>query len=500
VANTLIKNLRRHRWEITAVLVLLAIAAFLRLYKIGDYMTFLGDEGRDMLVVKRMIVDHKFTLLGPTASVGGFFLGPIYYYFMAPFLWLFNFDPAGPAVMVALFGTATVLLVYFVGKSFFNIRVGFLSASLYAVSPLIINYSRASWNPNLVPFFSLVVIYSLWRAVSGKPIWLFPAGMSFGVLFQLHYITAFLLPVALFFLLIFGRRKSYLRYYFFAVIGFLITFSPFLLFEIRHGFPNSRSMYQFIFFGQETGFAGQNFYSIITDVVFRLFNRLVTLNVDRLASILIALSLPLFFWRWYRTRNTVFTLLGLWLTFGVFLFGFYQKGIYDYYFGFMYPLPFILTASSLDWFVCRAKLFWVPVTLLVLTLFYVNLKGAPIRFPPNRQMAQARSIAEFILEKAQGQPFNFALITGNNSDHAYRYFFEIGGNTPITIENTSNDPSRVTVTGQLFVVCESLPCSPEGHPLWEIAGFGRSKIENQWPVSVVRVFKLLHYEEKSPQN
>jgi len=42
-------------------------------------MTFLGDEGRDVLIVYN-ILHGKLTLLGPTASVGGFFLGPIYYY------------------------------------------------------------------------------------------------------------------------------------------------------------------------------------------------------------------------------------------------------------------------------------------------------------------------------------------------------------------------------------------------------------------------------------
>ena len=74
-----------NKFTVLIVLILL-LAAYLRLYNISGYMTFLGDEGRDVLVVKRMIVDHKWTLLGPTASVGGFFLGPIYYYFMLPFL------------------------------------------------------------------------------------------------------------------------------------------------------------------------------------------------------------------------------------------------------------------------------------------------------------------------------------------------------------------------------------------------------------------------------
>src|SRR3989344_8231046 len=87
--------------------IILFIGGFLRLYRIGDYMAFLGDEGRDVLVVKRIIVDHDFTLLGPITSVGLMHLGPAYYYFMVPFLALSRLDPVGPAVMAALFSLAT---------------------------------------------------------------------------------------------------------------------------------------------------------------------------------------------------------------------------------------------------------------------------------------------------------------------------------------------------------------------------------------------------------
>ena len=171
------------------LLVVLLVGAYLRLYKISEYMTFLGDEGRDVLVVKRMIVEHKWTLLGPTASVGGFFLGPIYYYLMLPFLWLWKLDPTGPAVMVALFGIATIYLVFRVGKDFFGDLAGLIAASLYAVSPVVIAYSRASWNPNLVPFFSTLLIYLLWRiVVTNRWSELFWVGVVLGIGMQLHYL------------------------------------------------------------------------------------------------------------------------------------------------------------------------------------------------------------------------------------------------------------------------------------------------------------------------
>src|SRR5438477_9425897 len=102
------------------LIFILIFASFLRLYKIADYLTFLGDEGRDVLTVYNILHGH-FTLLGPTASVGGFFLGPIYYYFMAPFLWLSQYDPTGPAIAIALLGVATVWLIYKIGKEFFGV-------------------------------------------------------------------------------------------------------------------------------------------------------------------------------------------------------------------------------------------------------------------------------------------------------------------------------------------------------------------------------------------
>ena len=128
------------KWYCLILLVILFLGAFLRLYRINEYMTFLGDEGRDMLVVKRMIVDHKFTLLGPITSVGSMYMGPVYYYMMVPFLWLWHLDPVGPAVMVALFGVATIFLVYLTGATFFHPQVGLVASALYAISRLPIVY------------------------------------------------------------------------------------------------------------------------------------------------------------------------------------------------------------------------------------------------------------------------------------------------------------------------------------------------------------------------
>src|SRR3972149_11757908 len=101
------KWIKENRREAAILALILLVGAYFRLYRIDEYMTFLGDEGRDALVVRRLLVNADPILVGPGTSIGNMYLGPIYYYLMAPALFLANFSPVGPSIMVALFGIAT---------------------------------------------------------------------------------------------------------------------------------------------------------------------------------------------------------------------------------------------------------------------------------------------------------------------------------------------------------------------------------------------------------
>jgi 4-amino-4-deoxy-L-arabinose transferase-like glycosyltransferase len=498
-------------------------------------MTFLGDEGRDVLIVMHMIVNHKFTLLGPTASVGGFFLGPIYYYFMLPFLWAFKLDPVGPAVMVALFGIATIYLVYKTGTDFFNKLAGLIAASIYAASPLVIAYSRSSWNPNIVPFFSLCLLYYLWKLVvkPGK----YDAiiiGIALGIGIQLHYLFLFLFVVVGVWYLLQIRRIHFFRTVIKTIVGFIIGFLPFLAFEVRHGFPNTKSIIQFLLAGKDTGFSWAQYFPTISDVIFRIFARLLyripeeplwnnyphwyvlvlviltkaTIYVPVLLFILITgLSFKKVRTKiaksWVSTIDRVtghsgysieaIFLLLVWFFTVILLFGLYRKAIYDYYFGIVFWLPFLFLGFTLSrlWIGSVGK---VMTVILWGALLFFNWQGRPFVFPPNNQLSQIQTIARVALERTDGKPFNFALITEGNSDHAYRYFFEIWGRAPVTIEPAGADPDRKTVTNQLIVICETMNCKPLGNSLWEVAGFGRADIVGSWDVPFVKIYKLVHYK------
>ena len=494
----------------------------LRFYRIGDYLNFLGDEGRDVMVV-RNILHGDLTFLGPRSSAGDFYLGPIYYYLMAPFLFLSNYHPVGPAIMVALFNVATVYLIYRVGKELFSKKAGLIAAFLYSISPLVIIHSRSSWNPNVMPFFSIAALYVAYKGIERKNLYLLGfSGVLLGIAMQLHYLTIFLGGISFVYILlaeILDREKSnkllaLFKKYIAVFAGFVLGFSPFLLFELRHGFPNSKTIYHFILVSGDVG-TGGNFSEIIKDVFARSFGRLVT-AYPQPETVSIIEQLPIAIW-YYLTLILAFgslalilyqlaqkikeksefrghLLIMLWFGLGVLFFGLYKKPIYDYLFTFMFPAPFLLTGNLLGLFIERKKVFAAVSIISIISLVSINLIYSPLRKLPNYQYEQVKMISEFILNKAGDKPFNFALITGGNSDHAYRYIFEINNRKPVTIQIPEVDPERKSVTDQLLIVCEENPCSPLGHPLWEVSGFGRAEIVGEWQVSVLKVYKLAHYK------
>lgn len=479
------------------IAIIIIIAAFLRLYRIGDYMAFLGDEGRDALVVKRMIVDREFTLLGPITSIGLMHLGPMYYYFMVPFLWLWNFNPVGPAVMVALFSLATVILIWKICIDYFDKRAAVVAALLYGLSPLVIAYSHSSWNPNILPFWGLLLIWGLLKVfASQKPHYFLVTGIALGVAIQLHYIALVYIPLIVVLSLLLGRKIP-IKFYAYGVLGFLTTYAPFIIFEFRHEFINSKTILEFV---TRTG-GGKTFgyaqpLALFWDLTVRLFWRLIiVINPDVAKVFLLGIfgSTLILLRKWASsTRGIALTILMSWFIVGIGLLAFYTGNIYDYYLMFVFPLPFLLSGVVFSHF-SRLRFGHIVYIVLVVVICVWQIQVTAILKEPNRLAAQAKEIADFIVDKTQDQPFNFALIAGGNSDHGYRYFMEISGHRPQVIENEAVDPKRTSVTDQLFVVCEEKICEPRGHSLWEIAGFGRAEITDEWKVGLFKVFRLVHY-------
>jgi len=474
------------RWEAFALAAVLVIAGISRLYRIGDYMTFLGDEGRDAIVMRDIITLKHFPLIGPGTSIGQMYLGPLYYYFAAPSLLLAGFSPVGPSIQVALVGVLTVGLLWWIGRQWFGRVPAALISILYALSPTVIVHSRSSWNPNIMPFFALLTMYGIWKVWRlGYWQWLIIAAISYAVVLNSHYLGLLLFPTLTIFLVLSRRKPGSTRYLLFAIIIFLFLMSPLVWFDARHGWNNFGAMKQFFSDRQTTVNlkaykAIPNLWPVWRDVV----NSLIVAKQSSLATPVAIGLIGLAAYVYWKRPSKDFLFTVIWISVGVIGLGLYKQHIYDHYYGFMFPAPFLLFGFGLQ-SLLKNTLTKILVGVVVTVLVIVNLVHSPLRIGPNYQLTRTETLAQFIKQQAGDRPFNLALLAKQNYDASYRYFLQQNQAPYYTIHQQ--------LTEQLFVVCELSDCQPINDPLWEIAAFGWAKIDRQWEFPWgVKVFRLVH--------
>lgn len=499
-----------HKLEFILLIFILLVGAFCRLYKIDQYMTFLGDEGRDVIIVRRLLIEHHPPLIGPGTSIGNMYLGPAYYYMMAIPLLIFNFNPVGPAVFIAILGVITILFLWFVIREWFPTNknnFGALAASfLFAISPVVIIYSRSSWNPNIMPFFSLLTIYSLWKFWIQKNYrWLIVTAISFAFCMQSHYLALLIAPVIfIVWILTFIKTENKKKLIIYSVVSlflFLLIMSPLAIFDFRHNFINFNAIKVF-FTNRETTVSvlpwkaipltWPNLNMITTD--------LVAAKVS-IAGLIVAILISLAFVYTYlfNKKNydfkkvSVYIILSLWFGFALIGFGLYKQHIYDHYFGFVFTAPFIILGGVIQYLISKKKtILYILVGILVLGITLIDLQNSPLRQSPNMQMQRAQFVAKKVEEITNGERFNFALIADSNYDSAYRYFLNLDNAKTVDIDPQRNSE---TVTEQLIVVCERVKekCDPTHNAKTEVAAWGWSKIDMEYDnVFGVTIYKLGH--------
>jgi len=481
------------------LVLILVLAAFLRLYKIGDYAEYLGDQGRDMIIVRDFIVNGNLFFIGPQTSIGNMYLGPYFYYLIAPSLFLSGLNPLGPIVFVALLGILTTYLVYRFSLAWFDQHTALLAAFLYTISPVIIRYTTFSWNPNIMPLFSLLFIFFIYQyGQIRQSRYLYYATLSFILCLNSHYLALLLLPPAFISLaLIFKNHRDFRpqlqKHLLVSFAIFLLSLLPQILFDLKHQGQNITSIYRF--FSQRETTVNLKPYKAIPHL-FPMFHYYVTRLLaaknqllGAILSVFTALSfiITLFRSQADRRANRRLIYLSSWIFFGILGLSLYKQHVYDHYLGFIFPVIFIIFASLICRLLRSSNPLIKPVYFLILGLTVLSaFTNSHLRYPPNRQIATTSQIVDSILVESDSRPFNLALLAKQNYDAAYRYFFYL--------KHAPLQDTHQQITDQLYVICEpwQIDCQPINHPQWEIASFGWSKIEKQWQINGINIFKLVH--------
>lgn len=492
--------IKHNRLELVVLLIILAIAAFLRFYRLPEYMTFLGDEGRDALMIKRILVEHDLPLLGPPTSIGNIYLGPLYYYMMAVAMAVWWLNPVAAAAMVAFIGVVAVGLVYYLAREWFGQVSAALAATLYAISPVNIIYSRSSWNPNPAPLFALLTFLGFYKAHQSKDFWWFTlSGISLAFAVQMHYLALILLPIlGILYLVEIIQNHKYLHHLWqgtlVAVAAFLLLMSPLAIFDLKYNFLNSKAV--IFFFTDRQATVNLNVFNSLQRTIpiyqDKLIGRFLTGENPTLTLIMASLILLTFVVLLVKNiagkNRWSYWVLSVWLLGGLAGLSLYKQTIYDHYLGFLNPVPFLLIGGLAGLSQGRVK---IAVALLaVIVLGWANLQKNPLQFPPNNQLQKTQEIAKFVIAQSGNQPFNFALIAKNNYDAAYQFYLDLFGHKPAVIP--------VEVADQLFVVCEDQVCNPVGHAKYEISGFGWAKIDWEQTFNGVKIYRLVPNPNGAP--
>ncbi|MFZ5845555.1 MAG: ArnT family glycosyltransferase, partial [Patescibacteria group bacterium] len=233
------------RPPILVLSAILSLALFLRLYRISALTEFLGDQGRTGIHIYEAVMRQAWPLLGPTVLTGQH-LGPAFYYLIGPAFILGGFDPVWPAVFMAVVGVGSIYLLWVLSQKIFGWQIASLLSLVYATSPNIVSQDRIIWEPNLIPFFGLLFVFSLYQIKEAKKLgYMLLLGVTLGILVQLHYPNIFFLGLTLLFfayLLINQKKLKLVRVWWkrgaVGFLAYLLALSPFIYYEVTHNFVN----------------------------------------------------------------------------------------------------------------------------------------------------------------------------------------------------------------------------------------------------------------------
>ncbi|MBD3245065.1 MAG: hypothetical protein GF335_03670 [Candidatus Moranbacteria bacterium] len=271
-----------------------------RSYKYFEYYFFQIDQARNWLIVKQALEEGagELPLLGARAGGTFFRLGPFYNYLEYLCGLLFGSFPPVLGLGVLFFSVLTIPLFYLFLREFFSRKIAFLLVFLFSISLYAIEYSRFSWNPNIIPFFVLVVFYSLLKISSGitnlefkikktkqrlrqklkqfgkNPrqsisfkkfrdifkknksnsqkeftdyrtwFWALAGSIALGIVVQLHGLTLVLMPVMVLAYFLLTKTRISLKQALISISIILFLNSPFILNDYLTGFGNTREFFK----------------------------------------------------------------------------------------------------------------------------------------------------------------------------------------------------------------------------------------------------------------
>lgn len=469
-------------------ILLFLLAFFLRIYRIEVLTTFGRDQGLDFLVVRDMIINHNWTLIGIKTSIGEFFQGPVYRYMLIPMFWIMNLNPIAGAYIAVVVAMVTLLMLYITVYSYINKEVAIYSTLLFSVSPQLVKYGNTPLYQHFVPLFVLASIYLFLQLQKKQSaIVALLLGISVGVSMETHYLSVTLaISFIIYLAILYKNRIKYVVAY---ILGLLGGLSPTIAFELRHQFLNTHLFVKYLDTLQAQKF------SVLTvintwikgaSIFFGANSHILGGAILVLVLIALVITLPTSFSLPYLKQINRLTII----LFVVNILASLKLSN----FGTHYPLPlwllFILIIPAFLQEFLPKKMLLPAIIILVglnLTATLSQLTTNHGYFMPSGwSLKKIEKVGQLIAEDAQTHPnFNVSsLLDGDTRAYPIRYVVEVAGIGPGAVE-------KYPQNNYLYVVARDNVKEVLDSQTWEIQSFSPFQIGASWDMDDnIRLYRL----------
>lgn len=476
---TFTKIIRSH-WEIS---IILAASLLLRLWRLDWLMTFGGDQGYDFEQI-RQILEGNLTLLGPKIgpynNISTLYLGPIYYYLLAPFFLIAKLDPIGAAVAYVLARVLATLLVYLIGIKILTRRAAIVSAIISAVSPYWFDSLGPPSQPYFIVTFFLLAVYLLVYHYKKTYVHLI-IGLIIGICFQMHYLSIVVL-IAFLALEISQKTRSRIYKLTSVIFGFLIGISPMILFELRHKFFLTEQLLKQLQASSLLDITEIRTSEKIAEEFKMLSSYVIGDNVVTILLIALPAAMAITI---YKTsfkkfpKAAVFLIIILILN--IIAVFFYHGKPQPHYLVFALSIIFIFIGALIDFFrkinrfIPAVLTFLIAINLLTLNNLF---KRSGYTMPEDLTVKEIKTISKLITNDVGDDIFNVAsTLDGDLRAGPYRYLTSVYGKKAQSVENydkihslylITRDPARIIRENKSFEIASFQPSYVDR--VWEIKG------------------------------
>lgn len=247
----LIELLNKNKFLI-AILLILTLAVFLRVYNFENRWSLGSDESRDIAIAREALSRGELPLIGSFSSAGPFVFGPLFYWTLMASYLLFPFTFYAPHILNIILSIVTVGVLCVCGYLLGGKKLAMIIGILTATSAQLVNRALTLGQHSYISLFtSLTILFLILYWQKKKGVYAFLLGISIGCGISFHYqaINILILVPALLFVpkISFPKRLFALII---CIVGFFIPSIPLLIWDTRQEFANINNILDYLLIAQ----------------------------------------------------------------------------------------------------------------------------------------------------------------------------------------------------------------------------------------------------------